>query len=230
MAAHPIDCAVVSADRAFVAKAIRVIGAPERGLRLVRDFTQPLTDLSKSEADALRTSTAQIVLLDIGEDAAVGLRLARFLTEDNPGRTFVLTGPPVAPEVLLEAMRLGVSEYLPRPVEEADLAAALLATMGGGEVRTGRWGPIIAVYSAKRRAGATTAATNRAVGSPCMTLPCWSISISTFRRVCSDCGRYSLSMSSEPAAWIAICWPRSWNGTVEVNVRPRPRSSGPANP
>jgi len=167
MAAHPIDCAVVSADRAFVAKAIRVIGAPERGLRLVRDFTQPLTDLSKSEADALRTSTAQIVLLDIGEDAAVGLRLARFLTEDNPGRTFVLTGPPVAPEVLLEAMRLGASEYLPRPVEEADLGAALTRAsrrLGGGEVRD--WAPqghVIVVYSAKGGAGATTTATNLAV-------------------------------------------------------------------
>jgi pilus assembly protein CpaE len=167
MAENHIDCLVISSDRVFVAKSVRLIGAPERGLRLIRDFTQPLTDLSKSEAEELRTSTAQIVLLDIGEDAAVGLRLARFLSEDNPGRTFVLTGPPAAPEVLLEAMRIGASEYLPRPVDEADLAAALArATRRLGGTETRDWAPqgqVIAVYSAKGGAGATTAAANLAV-------------------------------------------------------------------
>jgi pilus assembly protein CpaE len=164
---HHIDCLVVSADRVFVARAIRLIAAPERGLRLARDFTQPLTDLSKSEAEELRTSTAQIILLDIGDDPAVGLRLARFLSEDNPGRTFVLTGPAVATDVLLEAMRLGASEYLPRPVDEADLSAALgRATRRLGPAETRDWAPqgkVIAVYAAKGGAGATTTAANLAV-------------------------------------------------------------------
>jgi len=167
MAENHVDCVVISTDRAFVAKSIRLMGAADRGLRLVRDFTQPLTDLSKSEAEELRTSTAQIILLDIGDDAAVGLRLARFLAEDNPGRTFVLTGPAAAPEVLLEAMRIGASEYLPRPVEEADLSAALArAARRLGGVETRDWAPqgqVIAVYSAKGGAGATTVAANLAV-------------------------------------------------------------------
>jgi len=162
-----VDCLVISADRVFVARASRLIAAPERGLKLVREFTQPLTDLPKSEAEELRSSTAQIIILDIGDDPAVGLRLARFLSEDNPGRTFVLAGPEVAPEVLLEAMRVGASEYLPRPVEEADLSAALgraMRRLGTHETRD--WAPqgkVIAVYAAKGGAGATTTAANVAV-------------------------------------------------------------------
>ncbi len=168
MAEHHIDCLVISADRVFVARAIRLIAAPERGLKLVREFTQPLTDLPKTEAEELRTSTAQIILLDIGDDPGVGLRLARFLSEDNPGRTFVLTGPTVAPEVLLEAMRVGASEYLPRPVEEPDLSAALgraMRRLGTGTEQRD-WAPqgkVIAVYAAKGGAGATTTAANLAV-------------------------------------------------------------------
>ena len=167
MAEHHIDCLVISADRVFVARASRLIAAPERSLKVVREFTQPLTDLPKSEAEELRTSTAQIILLDIGDDPAVGLRLARYLSEDNPGRTFVLTGPAVAPEVLLEAMRVGASEYLPRPVEEADLSAALGRAMRRlGTPETRDWAPqgkVIAVYAAKGGAGATTTAANLAV-------------------------------------------------------------------
>ena len=162
-----VDCAVISADRTFAARAARLMGDKQRGMNLAAQYTTPIAQISRVQAQEIRDSNAQIVLLDLGDDPAVGLRLARFLTEDNPTRTFVVAGPTAEPEVLLEAMRVGASEYLPRPVEDADLAAALARAtrrLLGTDVReAAQQGRLIAVYGAKGGVGVTTAAANIAV-------------------------------------------------------------------
>lgn len=168
MVEKPIDCVVISTDAAFVSRVSRLIAGPEKRLRLSREYTRPLPQLSKLDAEELRESSAQLVVLDVGDDPSVGLRLARFLAGDKPGRALVLTGPQVEPDVLLEAMRLGASEYLPKPVDDADLSAALSRAsrrLGGAEHREAATpqGRIIAVYAAKGGAGATTTAANLAV-------------------------------------------------------------------
>jgi pilus assembly protein CpaE len=77
-------------------------------------------------------------------------------------------GPPdVPPALLLEAMRVGASEYLKTPYEYAELAASLArAARRIGAVPTPEAhepGRIYAFYAAKGGAGVTTASTNFAV-------------------------------------------------------------------
>lgn len=167
MAENAVDCVVISADPMLVGKAVRLMSDEQKGLHLAAEYTQPITEIGKPAAEDIRRSGAQLILLDLGDDPAVGLRLARFLAEDSRGRTFVLTGPTVAPEVLLEAMRIGAAEYLPRPVEEADLAAALARAarrLTGGDTRESQaHGRVIEAFGAKGGVGVSTVAANLAV-------------------------------------------------------------------
>lgn len=167
MAENAVQCVVISSDPLLVGKAVRLMSDEQKGLNKVAEYTQPITDIGKTEAEDIRRSGAQLILLDLGDDPAVGLRLARYLAEDSRGRTFVLTGPTVSPEVLLEAMRIGAAEYLPRPVEEADLGAALARAarrLTGTEVREGQpHGRVIETFGAKGGVGVSTVAANLAV-------------------------------------------------------------------
>jgi len=163
-----LDCVIISADRRLQLKAAGLMADSQRGLNLAAQYTTPLSDIGKAQAEEIRQTGARLILLDLGEDPNLGLRLARFLATDNPGLTFVITGPPVAPQVLLEAMRLGASEYLDRPVEDADLSAALTRAVRRvvglhAQEQTAPQGRLTVVYGAKGGVGVTTTATNTAL-------------------------------------------------------------------
>ena len=166
MAEKQLDCMIISSDRLLNLKASRLMSEAHRGLNLIAQHTSPIAEISKAQAEEMRTAGAQIIILDLGEDPALGLRLGRFLAEDNPSVSIILTGPEVSPEVLLEAMRIGATEYLARPVDDAELAAALARAtrrIVGAEGRDAALGRVIGVYSPKGGTGVTTVAANIAV-------------------------------------------------------------------
>lgn len=169
MADNAVDCVVISSDPALVGKAARLMSDPQKGLKLAAEYSQPIAEIGKPMADEIRRADAQLVLLDLGEDAAVGLRLAKYLADEGRGnRIFVLTGPTVAPEVLLEAMRVGAAEYLPKPIDEADLAAALSRAarrLSGPDTRGEgpQQGRVTELLGAKGGVGVSTMAANLAV-------------------------------------------------------------------
>jgi pilus assembly protein CpaE len=163
-----VQCAVISRDPVFTSQASRLGSDPQRGVNIAVQITTPLTDLGKPLLDELRRSEVQVIFLDLGDDPVLGLRFARFLSDDNPTRTFILTGPTVAPELLLEAMRVGATEYLPQPVDEIDLAAALSRAVrrvsgSQSQQQSRAQGQVYALMSAKGGTGVTTTATNLAV-------------------------------------------------------------------
>ncbi len=129
------------------------------------------------------------VLLALGADPAADLALAASLSErDRAGQgqpaLVILVGPAPTPELLLAAMRAGISEYLPEPVAEADLRAALdraqrlrdrgqasqsqagqsfqAAQAAGQGGQAGQDGRIVLVLGAKGGIGTTTVAVNLA--------------------------------------------------------------------
>lgn len=111
---------------------------------------------------------AGLVLLELGPDADGGFaRMARL--QDAPGVTEVfLAAPARDPECILRAMRAGVDEFLPWPVQPQDLRAALdryLARRGAGQNPRPQAprGRIIHVLGPKGGTGATTVAVNTAV-------------------------------------------------------------------
>ncbi|MGH7500905.1 MAG: AAA family ATPase [Longimicrobiales bacterium] len=167
MAEKQLDCIIISPDRLLNLKAARLMSDAQRGLNLIAQHTSPVVEINKAQAEEMRASGAQVILLDLGDDPAVGLRLARFLVEDHPGIALLLTGPTIAPEVLLEAMRIGATEYLARPVDDAELGAALARAtrrIRGSETRDGMaLGQVICLYSPKGGTGVTTTAANLGV-------------------------------------------------------------------
>jgi pilus assembly protein CpaE len=109
----------------------------------------------------------QLIFIDLEEDPEVGIKLVQFLADQQPNRYFVAAGPVLAPELLLEAMRAGVTEYLPKPVTREALLPALerlerkLGMAAGTAARAP--GRVMTFVSAKGGSGATTVATNLAV-------------------------------------------------------------------
>jgi pilus assembly protein CpaE len=124
----------------------------------------------------------ELTLLALGADAHADMELAARLAGQGLSRQaapvvlapVVLIGPAPAPEVLLSAMRAGITEYLAEPVSEADLRAALerlqdrrtsLPTMQSGQTGAqaeAQGGRILLVLGAKGGIGTTTVAVNLA--------------------------------------------------------------------
>jgi pilus assembly protein CpaE len=123
--------------------------------------------IGTAELAELRRIDPDIVFLDLEEDPVVGIRFAHFLADANPQRRFIAVGPPLGSDLLLEAMRAGISEYVPKPITRESLSEALervgrkMAVSGNGAPRTP--GEVITVFSPKGGSGATTVATNLAV-------------------------------------------------------------------
>jgi pilus assembly protein CpaE len=117
---------------------------------------------------------ADLVLLALGADAPADMTLATRLSGAGSAPV-ILIGPAPAPELLLSAMRAGISEYLPEPAAEADLRAALervrqrrgllapamSSPQAEGQAQ-GQAGRIVLVLGAKSGIGTTTVAVNLA--------------------------------------------------------------------
>lgn len=128
-----------------------------------------LAEVEVLPLDAVRH--ADLVLLGLGAEAASDMALAARLSGQAGLPPVVLVGSAPAPEVLLSAMRAGISECLPEPVAEADLRAALAryqqrhvpqpqaAVLPQAE---GQGGRIVLVLGAKGGIGTTTIAVNLA--------------------------------------------------------------------
>lgn len=163
-----VPVVVVSTDPAFCERVRGLAAQAELAVEIRPDVTTPLAELDRQSVDQLRNADVQVVVLDLTRDLSLGLRFARHLSEASPTRTFVMAGPSANPELLLEAMRVGASEYLPLPVEDADLAAALsraLRRVGGlpSAQQPLDAGHVIALFSAKGGTGVSIAAANLAV-------------------------------------------------------------------
>jgi pilus assembly protein CpaE len=83
---------------------------------------------------------------------------------EQPNTTIFLTSADTAPNTILRAMRAGAKEYLPRPVANADLQAAVDRLLKIVD-RTGTGGrnKVIAVFSNKGGVGTTSVSVNLSV-------------------------------------------------------------------
>ncbi len=160
--------ALVTADSAFrdfVKSTLQSVqGGPAIGLEIIA----PFEEIGKEQIEKLREFSPDLVFLDLGADPVVGIRFAQFMSEADPTTRLIAAGPELSPELLLEAMRAGISEYLARPVSEEDLAQALLRIRrklrrpGAGQEEA-EPGKLFVFFAAKGGVGTTTAATNLAV-------------------------------------------------------------------
>lgn len=134
-------------------------------MRIELEIETPYSRLNDGNIRELRKLALDLVLLDLSQEGELGLRLAETLTEANPKLRFVAFGPAPAPEFLLQAMRVGVSEYLTQPHTPESVRAALeRVSQKLGHATTQREpGRIFAFFGAKGGTGVTTTAANFAI-------------------------------------------------------------------
>ncbi len=129
------------------------------------DFPLSLRHIGPAEVTKVSRAADHLVIVDVSEDPELGLRFARHLAEAVPGAMIAAAGPQLPPELLMEAMRAGVAEYLLKPAaaEEARaLVARVRRRLGVTAAPPRKPGSIYAFLSPKGGTGTTTAAVNLA--------------------------------------------------------------------
>lgn len=157
--------ALISTDARFRDTVRRVIAESGQEIELTLEITVPCTDIREADVHELRSRTPDLVFLDLEPDPANAIKLAQFLSEAHPQGQLITTGPVLSHDMLLEAMRAGVSEYLHKPVTPDALGTALQRAMrrcnrASGQVHAGQ---LYTVFGAKGGSGCTTLATNLAI-------------------------------------------------------------------
>lgn len=161
--------ALVSTDSAFRELVRQVVEGVDRGIRLGAEIAVPFASFSDEQLRLLRSAEPDLIFLDLENDPVLGIKLAQFLVDANPGLRFIAAGPMLEPEQLMAAMRAGISDYLRKPVTFDDLIESfdrLAHKLGRGpaEKKGGAAaGKIYSFFSPKGGSGSTTVATNTAI-------------------------------------------------------------------
>jgi pilus assembly protein CpaE len=161
-----IPSALISTDAAFRETVVQLLAEPGHGIQLGAEIGARFTEIGDRQLRQLRELRPELIFIDLAEDPEVGIKLAQFLAEQQPNRQFIAAGPVLAPELLMEAMRAGITEYLPKPVAREALLPALermQRKLGVGGAESREPGRVLSFFSAKGGAGATTIATNLAI-------------------------------------------------------------------
>ena len=84
------------------------------------------------------TMPSDLLVLEIGDDTIRDFDTLNRARATNKAREFFITCKSTNPDVLIQAMRIGVKEFIPQPVNEAELRKALLRLRDGSEPTPGR--------------------------------------------------------------------------------------------
>jgi pilus assembly protein CpaE len=113
----------------------------------------------KDALDLLRTKRFDLLVVPL-QDASVPILASLDREIRRLQTTFVIgTAPRSDPDLILRAMRSGIHEFLPLPLDEREFAAAVSRLMRRNEA-SAQGGRVIAVYSGKGGLGNTTIAVN----------------------------------------------------------------------
>jgi pilus assembly protein CpaE len=167
MPESPARACLISTDPAFRTVVKDVLLSPDVGFSIGLELNNPYAEFGKEEIEALRAFDPALIILDLESDPELGVRFAQFIAEQAPDRRFIAAGPTLSPELLLDAMRAGMADYLAKPVTPDQLRAAVDrvgSRMGRpASERPRQPGAAFSFTSAKGGAGSTTVATNLAI-------------------------------------------------------------------
>lgn len=166
MEIQPVIAALLSADPGL-RQALKGGVGPERRISVDLEITVPFREISEGHLEELRQTNPELVFLDLEDDPDLGLKLTEFLLEADPWRRVVGIGPADSPDLLIAAIQAGISEYLPKPVNQETLRAAIERI----ERKIGRTtdrqpeqaGKLYTIFSPKGGSGSTTLAANLAI-------------------------------------------------------------------
>jgi pilus assembly protein CpaE len=167
MADQPIRAALISTDPRFREVVNEVVLSADVQITVGLELVAPYADFGERELQTFRALDPQLVFLDLEDSPDLGVKFAQFVAESSSARRFIAVGPMLSPELLTEAMRAGVADYLTKPVLADSLRGSLerlgprLGSTNGDRPR--QPGLVYAFASAKGGAGSTTVATNLAI-------------------------------------------------------------------
>lgn len=168
MEKQSIRTAIISTDADLRGMVRKVVGEDDLGIEVGLEVVVPFHEINDSHLEQLRQLNPDLIFLDVSEDPVMGLKFAQFLVEGAPNRRVVGIGNDLTPDLLMQAMQAGVTEYLPKPVTPDKIQDSIdrLARKFGhrsGEDRKREPGKLYAFFSPKGGAGSTSVATNTAV-------------------------------------------------------------------
>jgi len=126
------------------------------------DFSQALIEGPARNPDLLIVEVPRHLAAQ-GPEAATAL--IENIAQALPSTAIFVTGPALSADFVIKLIRAGAVEFLNRPVERADVSAALdkLTRFHRGSTPTRRLGRVTSVFSTKGGLGVTTVASNLAV-------------------------------------------------------------------
>ena len=121
--------------------------------------------LSQENLEEIGSAQPDVVLLDMLESREQGLRLLEQVHKHFASTPIVVVGSPIDPSFLIQSMKLGVEECLPKPLTQEELSEAFHRVhrkiYGDGVEKS--LGAIFTFISSKGGVGSTTLLTNFAV-------------------------------------------------------------------
>lgn len=162
----PLRAAVISADREFGQDLTTVLEETGHPVRIALAITASYTDIDDSHLDQLREAKPEVTFLDLEAEPHVGLKFAQFAVDSGFSGALIALGATDSPDLILQAMQAGVTEYVGKPLEVGSLSGALERVLRkSGRQATRRVstpGRMLLVFSAKGGTGSTTVAANLA--------------------------------------------------------------------
>lgn len=117
MATEPLNILVVDDDRSL-------LDVLETLLRL-EGHTVAAAQSASEALQAMQTQEFSLVLADLKMPRTSGLDLLRLIKQQHPETRVVIMTAYASVDNTVEAMRLGVFDYLPKPFKLADLRAVI---------------------------------------------------------------------------------------------------------
>lgn len=163
-----VSCAVISTDRDFI-DALGSSAPFESGsFRMEAEIEAPYPDITDVDLERLRDVEPDVVILDLESDLSIGLRFAEFLIDAEIGKVILAAAPPQSPELLMNVMHAGVSDFIPKPltseaIEKAMKGARRKVGKKGERSEAQAPGEVLVFFSPKGGTGCTTLCTNTGV-------------------------------------------------------------------
>lgn len=159
-----LDCVLISRDEDFRRQVSELIRRGEGQARLMLDIPSSAEELPREALGRILGARPQVVFLDLGETSTTGARVLKALGQEAPDVAVLVAGPALEAEALLDIMRSGAAEYLPRPLGDEDTATAFNRVRRrlapGRADAAGDLGTLVSVFSAKGGTGVSTVAVN----------------------------------------------------------------------
>jgi pilus assembly protein CpaE len=125
----------------------------------------PQWDLMAGEGPTSRSGVPDVVVVEIGRDPKIPLEFAARLNRLNPSACIIAASAYQDPgsDLLMQAMRSGVREFLPQPIDPMILRELLERLVKQRGVPTAEVEKLVVTMGAKGGVGTTTVAVNLAV-------------------------------------------------------------------